>query len=307
MVVAGGKLRFFSSENLLDWRFESCDSTIDTECPDLFELPIEAENGASSWVLSLGGRAYMLGEFDGSRFTPTTGPISMSGGPDFYASQSFSNEPAGRRIILSWLFDWSYGCKLEPSSIRNVFPTGGQAGGCLTVPYELSLARTGVGPRLRMRPAREVDSLRTNGAASGALRLNAGERRELPGDVRIGEVSFVIRECPSGRVGLRLKAPGGSYSLGYDRSRQSLFVDRRESGLGFVENYLRDYEASPLAHPLPMRLRILLDRSSVELFAEDGASHMSAFVLPDPSCSSLEIYADSESLLEDLFVSRLEL
>lgn len=76
MVIAGGPLRIYSSNNLIDWTLESAYRDLHTECPDLYPLECTDENGLKTvkWVLDRGGRYYKVGDFrqvDGKyRFVP---------------------------------------------------------------------------------------------------------------------------------------------------------------------------------------------------------------------------------------------
>src|SRR5690606_37712972 len=94
------KVRFYSSENLIDWKFLSDfgpqgDTTGIWECPDLFELPVENRN-ANKWVLVVSfnnetgsDMQYFIGDFDGTRFTNENPPdrvLTLDDGLDFYAA-----------------------------------------------------------------------------------------------------------------------------------------------------------------------------------------------------------------------------
>ena len=94
-------IAFHSSPDLKTWRFES---RIDGffECPELFELPVDGDCPARRlWVLYAADGEYRLGQFDGQRFAPETGKLRVWYG-NFYASQTFSDAPDGRRIQIGW-------------------------------------------------------------------------------------------------------------------------------------------------------------------------------------------------------------
>lgn len=303
MVVAGGKLRIFSSSDLIHWDFESVDESIETECPDLFELPVDGSMSTRRWVLSLGGRSYLVGDFDGTRFTPTSERLPMSAGPDYYASQSFSDAPDNRRILISWMFDWWYGTGLSPSGIHNVFPTGEQAGGCLSVPYELSLRSSPDGPRLVQMPVAELDRLRKPVFSIERMDLTMSAPFVPGPDLRTADIELSIARCESGRVGFRIPATGECfYAFGYDSVTGELFIDRRACGLDSVESFCRLSTSSPVAGAFPVTLRVLVDTCSVEVFAADGTSHMAAHILPDPDRSGLSLFCDSRAVLENVAV-----
>lgn len=292
MIVAGGRLRVFSSKDLAHWAFESVSETIDTECPDLFPMALDGDPRRSTWVLSLGGRAYLLGEFDGRSFTATSERITMSGGPDFYASQTFADAPLGRRIAVSWIHDWTYGNALSASGIRTPFPTGAQAGGCLTVPCELSLRSTAAGPRLFMQPVAELAGAFTVPPVVRELTLDASGATQLPDTLRSADIHITSAQPPTGRLTLSVPAAGANrVEFGWDCDRGVLFIDRRASGITGAGPYCSLYEA-PLTSPGPIDLRVLIDSCSIELFAHGGATHMSAFVPVEPSAAGLQLSAN---------------
>jgi fructan beta-fructosidase len=271
MAVAGGRLRIFSSADLIRWRFESVDDSLTTECPDLFELPVEGDASRTRWVLSGAGRWYMLGHFDGQRFVPETERLSMTYGPDCYATQTWSDAPDGRRVAMAWLFAWHYGCGVRPGGrIENKFPTVPWAGGCLTVPVELTLAATPHGDRLRQQAVAELGGLRRPLADAGAPTLTDGALDlELETD-RPAELAI-----PS--------AFGGAYALSMDPGAGRMVLDRRHAGVAGIPRFAERYEAPlPVAADGRAAVRAIVDRASIEVFAGRGAVHLSATILPDP-------------------------
>lgn len=267
MVVAGGKLRTFSSDNLIDWKFEHCHDDIWTECPDLFELPIDGDHQHTTWVLSLCGREYMLGDFDGKVFTPTSERLRMTGGPDFYASQSWSDAPDHRRIMITWIFNWTYNARPSPSMNTNTFPTGDQSGNCQSLPYEISLRTTAAGVRLFQYPVVETEEL-----WSGA------ENTEDTG--RCFSVQCLCEQTPSEDVIFTLNTHGDTQvRCGYRAASGTLFIDRRACGFATDKHFAECFESEPLLNTQLKDLRLIVDASSIELFANQGEQIMAAFVM----------------------------
>jgi len=89
-------IAFYSSPDLKKWQFESRIEDF-FECPDLFELPIEGERAKTKWVLSAADGKYLLGDFNGRSFRKESGKHQLWYG-NFYAAQTFSDTPDGRRI-----------------------------------------------------------------------------------------------------------------------------------------------------------------------------------------------------------------
>lgn len=89
MVVAGGPLRIYSSDNLTEWKCESTYSKLHTECPDMY--PIEASDGTIKWVLSRGGRAYKVGDFK-----------QVDGSWKFIPDEEYMRTAPARFVVQSW-------------------------------------------------------------------------------------------------------------------------------------------------------------------------------------------------------------
>jgi fructan beta-fructosidase len=123
---------FYKSSNLLQWTWLS---SIDGfyECPDLIELPVENMPGERRWVLINATGQYLLGTFDGTKFTPQSDKLRVEYGKSLYAGQVWKKTPEGgppavqvfwmrypKEPRLSWIHQVSFPTEL---SLRN-FPDG---------------------------------------------------------------------------------------------------------------------------------------------------------------------------------------
>ncbi len=158
----GGRraIAFYSSPDCKEWTFES---RIDGyfECPEIFELEIDGDPARRRWVLYAADGAYQLGHFDGHRFEPRESNKLRTWHGNFYASQTFSNAPKGRRIQIGW-------------ANGIAFP-GAPFNQQMTVACDLSLRTTNEGPRLFARPVVELLALRGKEYAYDSLTLKSGE------------------------------------------------------------------------------------------------------------------------------------
>src|SRR5690606_9784278 len=135
----------YTSSNLKEWEYQSGISDF-FECPELFELPIEGEEGMSKWVMYDAYGKYIVGEFDGKEFKTEQSLRRFEYGDAFYASQTFSNVPSedGRRIQIGWFrADTPY----MPFNQSMTFPT------------ELKLRKTLDGYKLTPTPIKEIEKL----------------------------------------------------------------------------------------------------------------------------------------------------
>lgn len=177
---------FFTSPNLRDWTFTSTakggigDDTFLYECPDFFELPVDGDPSNKKWILTGANADYAIGAFDGTKFTPETQKVHGYSGRGFYAAQTFSDTPDGRRIQIGWLQSPSPGMPFNQA---------------MSLPVELKLRITPEGPRLARQPVKELESLRNEPSQSGALENFRGDLIELsaefePGDTGTVEFNF---------------------------------------------------------------------------------------------------------------------
>jgi fructan beta-fructosidase len=285
LMVLGGDVRIYSSKNLREWTQESTLDGVSTEMPDLFELPA---GDRSRWVLSLGGPRYLVGDFDGHRFTPTQEVKTTDFGRDFYAAQSWNNAPDGRRYWIGWMDNWSYAERT---------PTAPPWRGQQTEPRTVTLAPDPQRPGefvLAQQPAPQLGLLagkpfvlsnKPIPTDRNLLQDQRGTSYEIRATLDVGtasEVGFTVRE-----------GAGQHTRIGYDAGQQSLALDRRQSGdVGFSSDFPANTSA-PLALPRNRRLtvRILVDRSSVEVFAQNGTVVFTDRIYPDLASDGMSMYA----------------
>lgn len=298
------KVVFFSSSDLKRWTRLSefgpagANAPPNWECPNLFQLPIANAGDKKKWVLVLGigdngpagGSAtqYFVGEFDGKRFVddnPLNETRWMDYGSDFYAAQTWSNIPAsaGSRIAIAWMDNWKYADKLPTSPWR----------GQTTVPRTLRLVQTATGVFLTQAPVKELESLRDEHLqlrnASWADAHALLSRRSWPETI---EIDAELELKGSQEFGFILRK-GDFYGtrVGYDARWSEVYVDRSHSGDLIVgPTFAARHEAPVDARSGHLRLHILLDRSSVELFANHGLVTITDLIYPRPSDKGLGVY-----------------
>jgi fructan beta-fructosidase len=291
------KVRFDGSPDLRHWTHLSDVGPAGAvegiwECPDLFPLTVEARPETRKWVLKVDvwkgiGAQYFLGDFDGTRFIndATDDPIlRVDYGEDFYAAQSWSDAPDGRRIWIGWLNNWHY---------ANVIPTSPWRGQ-FSVPRELHLRRYPEGLRLVQQPVEELMQLHqslyhvvdadiaTVNTQLAALKMNIAQ--EIKVEFALGTArEFGIKICTDNAE---------ETVIGYDAQTQDLFVDRRRSGdSAFSVKFAGVHRA-----PLPpeqgkIRMHIFVDSCSVEVFGNDGYTVISDLIFPHSQSTRLEFYA----------------
>jgi len=135
-------ISIYTSNNLKDWEYESKTPGY-YECPELFELPVDGNKENKKWVMYGASGTYMIGSFDGKKFTPESGKHFYSWGSQ-YAAQTFNNVPDGRRIQIGW---GRITHKDMPFKSMMLFP------------MEMTLETTPEGIRLECNPINEIEKL----------------------------------------------------------------------------------------------------------------------------------------------------
>jgi len=271
------------------------------ECPALFPVSV-ADTGRTAWVLQVdlnpgsvaggSGGQYFLGTFDGTTFTPRTGrdlsePRWVDCGPDFYAAIPWSNIPDsdGRALWLGWMNNWTYAEQIPTSPWRSA----------LTVPRSVKLRSVDGEPRLVQQPVSELQRLRSDSTHLSGRSL-ASEIVPLPADPARGRaVELVAVFAPEDAASVGLNVRVGSEEktvIGYDSESRKVFVDRRASGRCDFHDEFPARHAAPLdLEDGRVKLHVLVDRSSIEVFANDGARVLTHRIFPSPSSTGTELFA----------------
>ena len=250
----------YGSPDLKSWKLLSEFTGLPHECPDMYELAVDGNAANTRWVTEGGNGDYFVGRFDGTTFTPESEKLTCDYGTNYYASQSFSDIPAsdGRRIQIAWM----------AGHYPNM-PFNGQ----MSFPRELTLVTTPQGIRMMRRPVREIETIRGREWKFENLTLKPGENplAGIEGDLL--ELQARIELGAAGKVGLRLRDETIRYSTADHRLRCLAKSAPLEVKDGVLD------------------LRILLDRTTIEIFADGGLVTMASCFLPEPNDRSLELYA----------------
>ena len=314
------EMLIYTSDDLKTWKLESAfgkglgQQNGVWECPDLFELP--AGNGKTKWVLlcninpggPFGGSAtqYFVGDFDGKVFTPDTdanGTVPtkwMDYGKDHYATVSFSNAPDSRRTVIGWMSNWQYAAEVPTQQFRSAN----------TLPRDLSLFTGKDGQYyLASAPSPEVDTLRGPLAVrKSSVSVNKKAKTfALPAaNGGICEIDLTLEAKAD--VTLTLANPRGEkVEIVWNPADATVSVDRRQSG---ITDFSHEFPAVTTA-PLPagakeLNLRLYLDRSSLELFANNGEAVMTNLVFPNEPYTTLSVASTSKASLRNLAIYELK-
>ena len=268
-------VEFYSSPNLINWTKESeIGKNLFAhggvwECPDL--LPIN-KNGETIWVLLVsmnpggpnGGSAtqYIVGDFDGHVFKPFSADIKwMDYGPDNYAGVTFSNV-GDRKILIGWMSNWNY---------ANLVPTE-KWRSAMTVPRELSLIEQ------NNKNANSNDFLLVSSPVKefmNAFTEIISKENVIPNRIDIKAIKAMDFEI------ILSNTSNEKLIIGYDAVKRQYFIDRTKAGIAnFNEGFATVAVAPRLSGGIYLNWSILIDKTSIELFADGGRNVMTALFFP---------------------------
>jgi fructan beta-fructosidase len=288
------RITFYSSPDLKNWTKESeFGKTLGAhggvwECPDLFPLKL---NGKSYWVLLAsinpsgpnGGSAtqYFIGNFDGKTFTPlSTDTKWIDYGPDDYAGVTWGNT-GDRKIFLGWMSNWLYANQVPTQKWRNA----------MTIPRELALKQINGEIFLTSNPVKEMENI-----ASNALPVSL-KGAKLPVQYQL---SFSRDKIMDFTIVLSNKA-GEQLSIGYRKQGNTYFIDRSHTGnVNFSNDFLKPLTAPRLTNSAQINIKLIADAASVELFADDGLTNMTAIFFPKTSFDHLHIKNQNGMTIKNL-------
>ncbi|OIJ22462.1 levanase [Anaerobacillus alkalidiazotrophicus] len=316
MVVSTDKsVTFFNSDNLIEWEYLSRFGdgqglqVAVWECPDLFRLPVNGEDGNEKWVLHVsvgdnnetnGSTAqYFIGEFDGKEFIneyPADHILITDYGQDFYAAQSFSDIPVkdGRKIWLAWMANWRYPYQSPTDPWK----------GAMSIPRELSLRTVEDGKiRLFQEPISEIESLRATEYSINNFHLEGNHRiDDFSGTTFEFEATITWEDVEE--FGIRVRqADDEETVIGINTKTEKVFVDRTNSGLqrlidrnGSFFDFGSLYETDYPTKQKNIKLRGFVDESSVELFVNDGEIVFTNLIYTKPTNNGIELYTKGGSI-----------
>jgi levanase/fructan beta-fructosidase len=268
MAIYENGTTFYGSDDLINWKFLS-NLNFGFECPDIFELPLDGNKQNMKWVLMDANGTYLVGNFDGTTFTPDKGQKKhiMTLGHDFYAAQSF---PSGslpnkdeRIIQLAWMDHWNGGLG-ETVWKRNA-----------TFPVYVGLVTYNGQIRVTRNPIKEISSLYSN-------EKKWENQPVVPGKNLLSETKskkfeliaeFDLTNTTATKFGFQI----ANKSIVYQMKSQVLLD---EALLPDDSNHIK--------------IRILVDWGQLEVFANQGVYSYSEQFAFSPDNSDISLFTDGD-------------
>ena len=237
---------FFTSKDLKSWQLQSrYERDFLHECPELFQLSVDGNQKNMKWILYAANGRYDIGQFDGKKFIPESKGIEFNYGNCFYASQTFNNIPEkdGRRIQIAWGLNPLPGM---PFNQQMLFP------------IELTLRTTEDGLRIFSQPINEIKKIYGKNWDLQEIIVEEGQQSILDENNFKGlyDISFQFEIGNAERFGLIIN----NIQITYEINEQKLYCQQRFAPLKPVKGTIK--------------FRILVDRTTLEIFVNDGQVYM---------------------------------
>ncbi len=225
----------------------------------LRQKAVDGDENNKKWLLFDASFDYEIGEFDGTTFTTDKKVGKGDFGKNYYAAQTFNNSPDGRTVVISWMRGSDFNKVGMPFNQQMSFPT------------TMKLRTTPEGVKLFRWPIKEIERLYTK-RHEFINRPIAELATSLSGiEAELIDASIEFDPKETGNVEWNLRG----LKVSYDAAKQQLL-----------------YQGSRLSGPSvdgKVKFRVLVDRGSIELFANDGAAVATHYALPDPKNRSISV------------------
>ena len=254
------------------------------ECPDLVRVPVEGTDTTAAVLLVSvlagapaggSGMQYFVGEMDGDEFRATQDAQWLDRGADCYAAVSYADAPGPEPVVQGWMSNWLYANEVPATEFR----------GSMTLARRLSLRQRDDRLVLVQRPvvrAAEVAYAATDLEVSGTVALPVGGR----------SLRFVAEVDPwtADRFALHLRVGGDERTTVWvDPVAGTVSLDRIRSGTsGFHPGFAAVHTAPLALRDGRVRLEVVVDESSAEVFTGEGEVVLTDLVFPGTDSTGLE-------------------
>lgn len=236
------------------------------ECPDMFPLALDGDPRRTKWLLMKGSGDFVIGDLVDGKFQSESEPIRTQWAGSYYGAQTFNDVSGGRRIQMAWM---NSSTKPETPNAYPGMPFNQQ----MSFPRELTLRTTTAGPRVFRYPIPEIQQLHLRTQELKPRMLAAGENAfaELRGDLLDIELQLQLGAVQKIEFDFR-----GDKAT-WDLPGKKILIGGRNV---------------PVMATGRVNLRILLDRTSVEIFVNGGEVDIARAYFPDSANHSLALMAD---------------
>lgn len=296
LIAERDRVSFYTSADLKDWSrtWEYVNPGIGTiECPDLF--PIRADDGTLKWVFGVSANgyatnepatfAYWTGSFDGTSFTfDQSAPQWLDHGFDWYGGVTWEDPaaPLDRRYAVAWMNNWDY-AHSTPTWTSDGF------NGTDSITREIRLKRFGGSYSLVSQPVAALQDIATERTRLGDVTVDGFVPLSYRGDAYQLEAEVTWQTATN--IGLQLRrSADGSRHADVGVTETYAYLNRGQTG--YPAGTWKTESRTPFDGSAgTVRLRILVDRTTVEVFIDDGRYVQSSQVLAPPGDDGIALYS----------------
>jgi fructan beta-fructosidase len=167
--------------------------------------------------------------------------------------------------------------------------------GQMSLPRVLGLKTGAGGYFLTQAPIGELQKLRgrhIHVQETSIQAANAALSHEQFGETLEVMAQFTVGNASGFGVHLR-KGEAQQTSVGFDASKQSIYIDRTKSGdTSFAPRFAARHDGPLTPENGKVMLHIFLDRCSVEVFGNDGRTTVTDLIFPRKEGKGLDLFSD---------------
>lgn len=311
VIAADIETKIYRSANLIDWELASAFGKdlgvhgAPWECPDFFPIKVEGTN-ESKWVLLQsinpggpnGGSAtqYFVGDFDGKTFTVDSSfhndlkqyeAFWIDFGKDNYAGVTWSNIPDsdGRKLFIGWMSNWQYAQAVPTKAWRSA----------MTIARELKLIHNDGHYRMVSIPVKELDKYVSKTIKKKTIIVNNKRLIADKSDADMAklDISFTINNMKAdGKYDFVLSnSQNNTLKFGINIKEKVFYIDRKKVNQKiFSDEFASKISTAPITTDFSsIQVRLIIDKTSIEIFYDNGTTVMTEIFFPDFPMESLSV------------------
>lgn len=329
VLAADVETQIYRSSNLIDWELASAFGKnlgvhgAPWECPDFFPIKVEGSN-ETKWVLLQsinphgpnGGSAtqYFVGDFDGKTFTLGNSfaddlkqekAFWVDYGKDNYAGVTWSNIPEtdGRKLFIGWMSNWEYANKVPTENWRS----------STTVPRELKLINTDGHYRIVSLPVKELDKYVSKTIKKDLFTVDKTtviiDKSSV--DMSRLDIRFTMNGLKDDNYDFILSnKEDNALHFGINKKDKCFYIDRKNvSKTTFSDEFAKKVSKAPITSDFnSIEVRLIIDKTSIEVFYDNGKTVMTEIYFSDKPMESLSIAkTNSDFELKNVIINQINI
>ncbi len=327
VLAADVETKIYRSSNLIDWELASAFGKnlgvhgAPWECPDFFPIKVEGSS-EMKWVLLQsinpggpnGGSAtqYFVGDFDGKTFSLETSFASdlnqveglwLDYGKDNYAGVTWANIPDadGRKLFIGWMSNWEYANKVPTKAWRSA----------MTIPRELKLITVDGHYRIVSEPVIELDKYISKTIKKELLTIDKTTVIVDKGAVDMSklDIRFTMNGLKDDNYDFILSnKANNAIHFGINKKDKYFYIDRKNaSQTSFSDEFASKISKAPITSDFnSIDVRVIIDKTSIEIFYDNGKTVMTEIYFSDKPMESFKIVkSNSEFEIKNLVINQI--